>query len=139
MNMCAICARGGNLIFDTDVIIWAFRKNDAAEKLLINTEDILISAVSYMELLQGVLNKQELQKILKFLNVFDVQILDITPEITRRAMKYVEDYALSDSMELADALIAATAVENGESLCTANGKHYKCVPGLLLSVFKVDS
>lgn len=137
--MCAICARGGNLIFDTDVIIWAFRKNDSAEKLLINTEDILISAVSYMELLQGVLNKQELQKILKFLNVFDVQILDITPEITRRAMKYVEDYALSDSMELADALIAATAVENGESLCTANGKHYKCVPGLLLSVFKVDS
>lgn len=127
------------MIFDTDVIIWAFRKNDAAEKLLINTEDILISAVSYMELLQGVLNKQELQKILKFLNVFDVQILDITPEITRRAMKYVEDYALSDSMELADALIAATAVENGEPLCTANGKHYKCVPGLLLSVFKVDS
>lgn len=102
------------MIFDSDVLIWTFRKNDAAEKLLLNSENILISAVSYMELLQGVLNKQELQRILKFLNIFDVQILDITPEITHRAMKYVEDYALSDSMELADALIAATAVENDE-------------------------
>lgn len=41
-------------------------------------------------------------------------------------------------MELADALIAATTVENGEILFIANGRHYKCVPDLKLYVFKVE-
>lgn len=91
-----------------------------------------------MELIQGILNKKELQQIKKFLKIFNVHILDINPEITNRAMEYVENYSLSNSMELADALIAATAIENNETLCTANGKHYKCVPDLQLSVFKVE-
>lgn len=126
------------MIFDSDVLIWAFRDNQKANQLLLETESICISAVSYMELMQGVLNKQELLQIKKFLKAFEVQILDITPEITHRAMEYVENYALSDSMELADALIAATTVENEETLCTANGKHYKCIPDLKLSMFRVE-
>ena len=97
-----------------------------------------ISAVSYMELLQGALNKQELLGIKKFIEQSKTSILTMNDEITHRAMDYVESYALSDSMELADALIAATAVENEDTLCTANGKHYKCVPDLQMSVFKVE-
>lgn len=137
--MCAICARGGNLIFDSDVLIWFFRKRESARKIIRENVPFSISAVTYMELMQGAQNKQELFAIKKFFEETETSILTIDDDITRCAMKYVEDYALSDSMELADALIAATAVENGEPLCTANGKHYKCVPGLLLSVFKVDS
>ena len=41
-------------------------------------------------------------------------------------------------MELADALIAATAIENDETLCPANGKHYKCISDLKMDLFKVD-
>lgn len=135
--MCAICAGGDDLIFDTDVIIWAFRMKDSAEKMLMDVKDISISAITYMELLQGALNKQELIQIKKFLQVFEMRILDITPSVTHRAMDYVEKYALSDAMQLADALIAATAVENGETLCTANWKHYKCIPDLELEIFTV--
>ncbi len=126
------------MIFDSDVLIWAFRGKESASKLLLSAETISISAVTYMELIQGVLNKQELLHIKKFLKVFEVQILDITPEITHKAMEFVENYSLSDSVELADALIAATTVENEETLCTANGKHYKCVPDLKLDVFEVE-
>lgn len=126
------------MIFDSDVLIWAFRGKESASKLLLSVENFSISAVTYMELIQGVLDKQELLQIKKFLKIFEVKVLDITPEITHRAMKYVENYALCDSMELADALIAATTVENGETLCTANGKHYKCVQDLKLDVFKVE-
>lgn len=43
-----------------------------------------------MELIQRVLNKQELFQIKKFLKVFEIQILDITSEITHIAMKKVE-------------------------------------------------
>ena len=126
------------MIFDSDVLIWAFRDNQKANQLLLDAENICISAVSYMELMQGVLNKQEFLQIKKFLKAFDVLIYDITPEITHRAMEYVENYALSDSMELADALIAATAIENDETLCTANGKHYKCLANLKMDLFKVE-
>ena len=126
------------MIFDSDVLIWAFRDNQKANQFLLDAENICISAVSYMELMQGVLNKQELLQIKKFLKAFDVLIYDITPEITQRAMEYVESYALSDSMELADALIAATAIENDETLCTANGKHYKCLQNLKMDLFKVE-
>lgn len=118
------------MIFDSDVLIWAFRGKESASKLLLSVENFSISAVTYMELILGVLDKHELLQIKKFLKIFEVHVLDITPEITHHAMKYVENYALCDSMELADALIAATAVENGEILCTANGKHYKCIPDL---------
>ena len=126
------------MIFDSDILIWAFRGKDSATNLLLSAKEIYISAITYMELIQGVLNKQELFQIKKFLKVFEIQILDITSEITHIAMEYVENYALSNSMELADALIAATAVENRKTLCTANGKHYKCVSDLQLNVFKVE-
>ena len=67
-----------------------------------------------------------------------VELANSMPGYYNTAMEYVENYALSNSMELADALIAATAVENRKTLCTANGKHYKCVSDLQLNVFKVE-
>jgi predicted nucleic acid-binding protein len=39
-------------------------------------------------------------------------------------------------MQLADALIVATAVEYAETLCTANLKHYKVVTELSTRVFR---
>lgn len=125
------------MIFDSDVLIWFFRGNERAKKIIRANIPFSISAVTYMELLQGALNKQELLGMKKFLERSETNIISINAEITRRAMNYVENYCLSDSMQLADALIAATAVEKGETLCTANGKHYKCIPDLSLQVFKV--
>ena len=49
---------------------------------------------------------------------------------------YVEAYALSHSMELADALIAGTCMEENDTLVTANDKHYKAVQGLQMTVFR---
>ncbi len=126
------------MIFDTDVLIWFFRGNEKAKKIVRENMPFSISAVSYMELLQGALNKQELLGIKKFIKQSKTSIITINDEITHLAMEYVENYALSDSMELADALIAAASVVNDETLCTANGKHYKCIPELQMSVFKVE-
>ena len=126
------------MIFDTDVLIWFFRGNEKAKKIVRENMPFSISAVSYMELLQGSLNKQELLGITKFIKQSKTSIITINDEITHLAMEYVENYALSDSMELADALIAAASVVNDETLCTANGKHYKCIPELQMSVFKVE-
>ena len=55
------------MIFDTDVMIWAFRGNSKALDAIDAAADRSISSVTYMELLQGVRNKKELQKMKRFL------------------------------------------------------------------------
>jgi predicted nucleic acid-binding protein len=49
-----------------------------------------------------------------------------------------EPLFLSHSLELADALIAATALNSGLPLLTANDKHYRMIDGLNLHVFRPD-
>ena len=39
----------------------------------------------------------------------------------------VEQYVLSNSIQLADALIGATAIDHGLPLLTGNDKHYKVI------------
>jgi predicted nucleic acid-binding protein len=51
--------------------------------------------------------------------------LPINEEISLRAMFLVEEHALSHNMQMADALVAASALTAGETLVTANDKHYK--------------
>ena len=55
------------MIFDTDVLIWVTRGNLKAKNLVDGTADKRISAVTYMELMQGARNKAELAAIEKFL------------------------------------------------------------------------
>ena len=88
------------MILDSDVLIWFFRGNENAKKIVRVNIPFSISAVSYMELLQGALNKQELLGIKKFLEKAETKIIPMNEGITHRAMEYVESYALSDSMVL---------------------------------------
>jgi predicted nucleic acid-binding protein len=81
-----------------------------------------------MELIQGMKNKSEFQTFQKQIRKWRTEIVHIDSEISARAMFYVQEYGLSHSMMMADALIAATAVRSSETLCTANGKHYRFVP-----------
>jgi predicted nucleic acid-binding protein len=53
-----------------------------------------------------------------------------------RAMFLVENYFLSHSLELSDAIIAATSLERQETLLTANDKHYKFIPNVQVKKFK---
>jgi predicted nucleic acid-binding protein len=124
------------LIIDTDVIIWELRGNLNAKKIIHENIPFSISVITYMELVQGMRNKGELNKFIKQLTNWDVDIIQINNDISTRAMIYVEDYSLSHSMELADALIAATCVNNSEILLTANEKHYKHIPNIQLVKFK---
>jgi len=50
-------------------------------------------------------------------------------------MQLVDAYALSHGMQLADALIAATALEHGTTILTSNAKHFNAVDGLAVEVF----
>ena len=121
---------------DTDVLIWYLRGNEKAKQLLEKQDSFFISVVTYMELVQGMRNKKELTLLRGALRNWNARILFINEEISTKAMFYVEQHYLSHSLELADALIAATTVINGFELCTANQKHYQIIKELDTQIFK---
>ena len=94
-----------------------------------------ISAVTYMELVQGMKDKNEFKKFQKQMRIWKTKILHIDQDISARAVFYVQEYFLSHSMKMADALIAATAIQMGEILITANDKHYKFIPNIEIERF----
>ncbi|MBR2208498.1 MAG: type II toxin-antitoxin system VapC family toxin, partial [Synergistaceae bacterium] len=107
------------MTFDTDVLIWFLRGNKNAAEVVEKSAPFSISIVTFMELLQGARNKQEIAKIKKTLSALNVSVILINESISLLAANYLEKYNLSDSVELADALIAATCVHEKETLFTA--------------------
>lgn len=124
------------LIIDTDVLIWYLQGNEKAFKAIENLESFSISVVTYMELVQGMRNKQELNSLRQALHAWNVSILYITEEISAKAMFAVEQHFLSHSMQLADALIGSTAVAHGLPLLTGNDKHYKIMKDVQIKKFR---
>ena len=126
------------MLVDTDVIIWYMRGNPKAYELLNNNKGFKISVVTYIELVQGMRNKQELALLRKALKHWQTKIIYLTEEVSAKAMFYVEQYNLSHSVQLADSLIGATAVAHSECLVTSNVKHYKMIKAINLSQFNAQ-
>ena len=124
------------MLFDTDVIIWALRGNARAAAAVDGADSLELSIVSYMELVRGARDKRELHATKTTLANLDFQMLPLSENIGHRASVYLEEYAMKSNLGIADALIAATAVESGQPLCTANAKDYRAVAELALKVFR---
>ncbi len=124
------------MIIDTDVLIWYMRGNVKAKTYMEKLSGFFISVVTYMELVQGMRNKRELTLLRSALRKWNAKILFINEDISAKAMFLVEQHYLGNSLVLADALIAATAIANGLKLLTGNAKHYKVVKNLELETFR---
>jgi len=123
-------------LLDTDVIIWYLRGNQNAYDLIHSFNDFAISAVTYMELVQGMRDKNELRQLKRTLKQWNVKTIYVSEEISALALFYVEEYFLSHSMQLADALIGATCANHGLVLYSANDKHYKIIRDIEMKVFR---
>ena len=113
------------MLIDTDVLIWFFRGAESARAAVGECASVALSAVSYMELVQGVRDKGELLRLRRAIGENCWRVIPVSESVSHRAVVYVERHALAYGMRLADALIAATAVETGEALMTANIRHYR--------------
>lgn len=123
------------MILDTDVLIWHLRGNEKAKNLIYRSIPFSISVVTYIELVEGMRDKKEMNSLIRQLSAWDVDIIQIDHDISTRAMIYVEQYHHVGGIELADALIAATCVDKSEILITGNAKHYKCIPAIQIKRF----
>jgi len=120
------------VIFDTNILIYADRGILSAKELILGTQQRSITAVTYMEYVPFCRNKKELAIFEKMLQALQFSIHEIDEGISYKARQLVRQFALSHSMELGDALIAAIAIDHKEVLCTSNIKHFSQINGLVL-------
>ena len=117
-------------------MIWNLRGNAKAAERLDHAGGFVLSAVSYMELIQGVRDKAELGVLRRALHYWGANVQLLDQDISARAIFLMETYALSHGLQMADALIGATALSLGATLVTANDKHYRMMDGLDIEVFR---
>ena len=106
-------------------------KEDVKQKLLNDRKQGLgMSAVTYMELMVGALNKREVALIKKAFA--DFEIIEISEAISIKARNLIEKFSKSHNLQIPDALIASTALELDLPLSTANLKDFQYIPDLKL-------
>lgn len=118
------------MIFDTDVLIWALRGNDRAMTAIDDEPNRTISSVTYMEVVKGARNKNELREIKRWLSAMGFRTIHINEEISSRAASLIEMTGLKSDMGVSDALIFATSLHTGDTLMSGNYHHFKEVPDM---------
>ncbi len=119
------------IVLDTNILIEILKGDrktiDRVESL---TETLSISSITVMELYYGALNKAEVNKLEKFVSLFN--IIHLNENISRTAIKLIKRYAKSHSLDIPDSLIASTALHHDAMLLTYNKKDFKYIEGLKL-------
>ena len=124
------------MLIDTDVLIWYLRGNERAFDIIEAQNGFYISVITYIELLQGMRNKDEQRRLRAAIRAWGATILFINEEVSIKAMFFIGRHHLIHSLQLADALICATAIVNGLTLLTGNDKHYKMIKEVDLQRFR---
>ena len=129
------------IVCDTDVMIdyWdvSSQRHSQTKAILENKvglDNIVISAITKMELLMGASNKDEESKIRKKLNRFNIAL--INNEITEEAILLFEAYRLSHGLAIPDCFIGSTAKIMNLELFTYNLKDYRFMSKLKLFEIK---
>jgi len=122
----------GVILCDTNIIIEFYKGNEAiiSELKKIGQKNIAISIVTVAELIYGAINKKELQQIKRDLSTLRTILID--DEISYKHIELLTEYSLSHRLNLPDALIAATAIQNDLSLYTLNKKDFQYIDALEL-------
>jgi predicted nucleic acid-binding protein len=124
------------MIVDTDILIWVTKGHAGAARFLAQHGVLKLSAVTQMEILQGARDAAELGRLKAYLGGPGIRILPITEAVSAGAVTLVERHALADGLRVADALIAATALVDGDILATTNQRHFRPIAGLTVNLFK---
>ncbi len=119
-------------LVDTDVLIDNTREVPGVADYLDSLGEWSYSVVTAMELFTGAKGKKEIRDLEKFLA--DYREISLSREIGSKARRILKQYAKSDGMGAIDAMLAATAINEGMTLSTKNEKHFRNVKGLEIEV-----
>jgi predicted nucleic acid-binding protein len=117
-------------LLDSDIIIDIQRGHAPAVAWFSTlTELPCVSSLAVMELIQDAQNKTQVEQVLKIIKPLPIVFASEADQ--QRALEDYKSFHLSHNLGLLDALIAATAIGLGATLCTFNLKHYRVIPGLV--------
>lgn len=127
------------MIFDSDILVWVLKRHLVAVKFVerVPIADRKISAISYLEIIYGCRDREELNRLHKLIETKFYEVLPLSEAITSAALDLMEKFGLSHRPDVSDLIIAATALRQGEEVATGNIKHFDFVPGLMLKRFRV--
>ncbi len=114
----------GHLI-DTDILVDHLRGEEKATKTLHDLymfgDPVLTSVICEAEIFSNIKAKEKdvVESMFKY-----IKPLPVDSKIARHAGTFRQIYAKSHQVQIPDALIAATAVDNDLILVTRNKKHY---------------
>ncbi len=121
------------ILIDTDILIDAARNVNEALKCLQQVDQqfsAAVSSVTQMELIIGCRDKNELRSLEHFLERFHV--ISVSEQISDTAIDLLKQYRLSHGLQIADSLIAATAIVTDIQLISKNQRDYKFIEALHL-------
>jgi predicted nucleic acid-binding protein len=116
-------------LLDTCVLVDLLREHAAARAAVkaIASRPV-VCAVSIMELYAGAQSQSEERQIDRLCGLFHLAKIDLL--IFKAAGAHLRHFHASHSLDMADALIAATAEHHGLKLATLNVKHFPMIKGL---------
>ena len=91
--------------------------------------------ITLMEAVQGSRSKTRMRTILDLFAASGFRVLPLSESIGHLAAGLIEEHTLAHGLQMPDALIAATAIEAGEVLATANVRHFRPIRRLELKPF----
>lgn len=120
------------VLCDTNIFISAFNgRPDTIDQLKkIGLTEIALSAVTVMELFQGMGDKKELAVMKRKIRFYDV--VQIDEVISQKAIEFIEMYKLSHGLQIPDAIIGATAVVHQIPIYTYNLRDFDFLPDIIL-------
>lgn len=123
-------------IFDTDIIIDFLKGKQETVRYFVSTPRHLryITIVNLIELYQGAQDKKHLKTLKRFVEDTFTGVLTLSPASSQLAVQLVEQHALSIGLRLADALVAAVAMQEGAVLLSGNARHFKAIAKLKLQI-----
>lgn len=120
------------IICDTNIFINMLNRDKKTIQIInkIGLDYIAMTSITEMELLQGMGNKLELQKMQKTIKQF--HIIDFTKEVSSLSVNLISKFSLSHNLQIPDAIIGATAITFNLPLFTYNVKDFKFMPNIRL-------
>lgn len=119
------------ILLDTNILIEILKGNQETISRVESINIIAISAISAMELYYGAFNKVEVNKLEKFMTLFE--IIDFNEQISQTSTRLIKTYAKSHNLDIPDSLIASTALVNNYKLFTYNLKDFRYINGIELA------
>ncbi len=116
------------ILIDTSILVDVLRGRHSYPVL--STKNAVISAIVYMELIQGAHDKEEVSKIQKLLRSYP--IVHLNHDISELSISLMDMYAKSHGLAIPDAIIAATSVYLNRPLLTLNQKDFRFISQLTL-------